>query len=145
MTLRGVLAGLAGIAAWLAVMPLDKWLSGSRYDDVALLGMAATRRRAWLPLGLALHVLNGIAFGLVYAHVAERRLPGPGWVRGLLAAEAENGAVAFLTPLVDRYHPAVQDGRTGKTATAVALLQATWRHGVFGAVLGAVYAWQKAL
>lgn len=124
-------------------MPLDKWLTGSRYDDVELLGMAVTQRRAWLPLGLVVHALNGIAFGLAYAYLAERRLAGPGWLRGLLAAEAENVAVACLTPLVDRWHPAVRDGRTGKTATPIALLQATWRHGVFGAALGAVYAWQS--
>lgn len=136
---RGALAGLAGIAAWVAVMPLDKRLFATRYDDVQMLGMAFTRGRAWLPLGLALHAANGAIFGLLYARLAAPRLPGVPWQRGLLAASAENAALSTFTPLVDHLHPGIRSGATGRMATPRALAQGVLRHMVFGAVLGAVY------
>lgn len=132
-------AGLAGIAAWIAVEPLDEALTGNDYDDVKMLGTAFLRGPAWKPLGATLHAVNGVLFGLAYAAVAEPRLPGPGWLRGLLAAQIESVALSTLTPLVDRFHPAVKDGRMAPTATPVSLAQATIRHAVFGAALGAVY------
>ena len=61
-TLRGALAGVAGIAVWTAQQPLDKRVFGVDYDDVELLGKFVTREPAWLPIGMAMHVFNGAAF-----------------------------------------------------------------------------------
>jgi hypothetical protein len=75
------------------LQPLDKRVSGSRYDDVELLGRMLVRGPAWRPLGMAIHAANGAAFGAAFA-LARTRLPGR------------------------------------------ALAQATWRHLLFGVVLG---------
>lgn len=135
----GALAGMAGIAAWIVVTPLDKWLLGSPYDDLALLGKVFLGGSGWLPLGILLHSANGALFGIGYAQFVEPRLSGPAWRRGLLAAQVENATLSVLTPLIDHHHPAIRAGRTGATATPRALLQAVWRHAIFGLVLGTVY------
>lgn len=141
---RGAVAGVIAVAVWTAAIPLDQRLVQSvtgkqGYNDVALLGMFFTRGPAWRPMGAVLHLLVGAVFGAVFGSVAARRLPGPLWLRALLTAEIENAAFVPLTPLVDRLHPAVQAGRTGRTATPRALLQALWRHTLFGLVLGFGY------
>jgi hypothetical protein len=76
-TLRGALAGAAAAAVWAAQQPLDKRVFGVDYDDAELLGrLARVRAPATHPVGLALHVANGAAFGALYANVAPS-LPGP--------------------------------------------------------------------
>ena len=56
-------AGAVAALAWGALEPLDQRLFRYDYSDVALLGKAVTRRR-WRAVGLTLHALNGVAFGL---------------------------------------------------------------------------------
>ncbi len=136
---RAALAGTTAIAAWIVAQWLDITLTSNNYDDVQLLGTAFGRVTAWKSVGFVIHTLNGVLFGITYATVAEPRLSGPGWRRGLIAAEIECLALSTLTPLVDRWHPAVRDGRMAPMATPLALLQAIWRHAVFGVVLGTVY------
>jgi hypothetical protein len=133
-TLRGALAGAAAAGVWAAQQPVDKRLFGSGYDDVALLGKAVTRGRAWYPAGLALHLQNGAIFGAVYANVAPL-VPAPPVVRGLAAGLAEHFALWPLGRLTDRFHPAREELPT-LTRNARAMLQATWRHALFGVVLG---------
>jgi hypothetical protein len=134
ITARGALAGAAAAAIWAAQSPLDARVFGVPYLDQELLGKAVTRGRAWVPVGVALHVANGALFGAAYAHVAPR-LPGPAWVRGALAGLAEHLATWPLVPLVDRHHPARGElPALGPDPRAFA--QATWRHLLFGAVLG---------
>jgi hypothetical protein len=131
---RGALAGAVGAAAWAAQQPLDKRLFGSEYDDVELLGRLVTRERWWSLPGLALHITNGALFGAAYA-LARPFLPGPRWARGLLAAQFENFALWPLAGFIDRYHPAREQlSRLGGNRRALA--QATWRHAIFGLVLG---------
>ena len=70
------------------------------------------------------------------AYVAlEARLPGPPWWRGLLAAQVENFGGWPLGRLVDRFHPARAE-LVPLTGNRRALAQATWRHAIFGIVLG---------
>jgi hypothetical protein len=131
---RGALAGSAAAAVWAAQSPLDCRVFRVPYLDHELLGRLVTRGPGWLPAGLALHVANGALFGAVYAHVAPR-LPGPAWARGALAGLAEHLATWPLTPLVDRHHPA-RDDLPRLAADPRAFAQATWRHLLFGVVLG---------
>jgi hypothetical protein len=133
-TIRGALAGTAAAAAWAAQQPLDRRVFGVPYDDTELLGKLLTRGPAWPVAGLALHLLNGAAFGAVYANVAPR-LPLPSWSRGPLAALAEHAATWPLTTVTDRLHPA-RDELPVLATDLRALAQATWRHLVFGVVLG---------
>jgi hypothetical protein len=133
-TARGALAGAVAAGVWAAQQPLDMKVFGVRYDDTELLGKAVTRGRGWRVVGLAMHLANGAVFGAVYANVA-RRVPVPSWLRGPAAGLGEH-VVSWPGMLVtDRIHPARDDLPTLGTSAA-AFAQATWRHLLFGTVLG---------
>lgn len=135
-TLRGALAGALAAGGWAAQMPADKRVFACDYDDVALLGKAVTRGPGWWPAGLALHLANGAAFGAVYANVVPR-VPLPSWAVGPLAGMVENLASWPLATVSDRVHPARKELPViGSSRRALA--QATWRHLVFGVLLGEV-------
>jgi len=121
-------------AVWALQQPLDKLVFGSRFDDVELLGRVVERGEGWYAPGLFLHVQNGAIFGAVYANVAPL-LPLPPVARGPAAALLENTMTWPLGRLSDRFHPARSDLPT-LTGNRRALAQATWRHLVFGVVLG---------
>lgn len=133
-TARGALAGAVAAGVWAAQSPLDMKLFGVRYDDTELLGKAVTRGPAWPVVGLVLHVANGALFGAVYANVA-RRVPLPPWMRGPAAGLGEHVASWPLVIATDRVHPARDELPTLGTSAA-AFAQATWRHLLFGTVLG---------
>ena len=133
-TLRGALAGAVAAGVWAAQQPLDKQVFGVDYDDTELLGKLVTRGAAWLPVGAALHVANGAVFGAAYANVAPR-LPLPSWARGPAAAMVEHLSTWPLTGLVDSLHPARGD-MPRLLGSPRAFAQATWRHLLFGVVLG---------
>ncbi len=131
---NGALAGAAASLVWAAQQPLDKKVGGSRYDDVELLGKLVTASRAWPAAGLALHLGNGVAFGCSYAFVAPN-LRGPPYLRGLGAAMAENFGLWPLVAVTDRFHPSRRELER-LSGNRRALAQATWRHAIFGVVLG---------
>lgn len=135
-TARGAIAGAVAAGVWAAQQPLDKRVFGVEYDDTELLGKFITRGSAWPAVGTAIHVANGAAFGAVYAVLAPR-LPLPSWARGPFAAMVEHVSTWPLTTVTDRLHPARKElpalSRSGR-----ALAQATWRHLVFGIVLGEI-------
>lgn len=133
-TLRGALAGAAAAAVWAAQSPLDKRVFGFAFDDVELLGKAVTRGPAWRAVGLAIHLQNGAVFGALYANLAPA-VPLPSWSRGPLAALVENFATWPLTAATDRWHPA-RESLPKLSGSGRALAQATWRHLLFGVVLG---------
>jgi hypothetical protein len=135
-TIRGAFAGAVAAAVWAAQMPLDKRIFGSDFDDVELLGKALTRRGAWPAAGWALHLQNGAVFGALYANLAPR-VPLPSWARGPAAALSENFATWPLVALADRLHPARAE-LPAAFASPRALAQSTWRHLLFGAVLGEI-------
>jgi hypothetical protein len=121
-------------AVWAVQQPLDKRVFGSRYDDVELLGRAIVRGEGWYPVGLTLHMANGAVFGAAYAAVAPA-LPLPAPLRGPVAALTEHLALWPVGLLSDRLHPA--RSRLPRFAgNRAAFLQATWRHLLFGVVLG---------
>ncbi len=125
---------MVAAAAWAIEQPLDKLVFRSRFDDVELLGKAITRSEAWYPLGLAWHMQNGALFGAVYANLAPA-LPLPPALRGPVVALAEHALSWPLSYLSDRIHPARRDLPTlGGNRRAFG--QATWRHLLFGVVLG---------
>jgi hypothetical protein len=133
-TLRGALAGAVAAGVWAAQMPADRQVFRSEFDDVEFLGKAFTRGRAWPAIGLAIHLQNGAIFGAVYANIAPR-LPVPSWARGPLVAMGENLALWPLTALSDHLHPAREE-LPAVAGSGRAFLQATWRHLLFGVVLG---------
>jgi hypothetical protein len=133
-TARGAAAGALAAAVWAVQMPLDKRVFEFGYDDVELLGKAVTRGRGWRLAGLVLHIQNGALFGAIYSNAAPR-VPLPSWSRGPLAALSEHLATWPLTAVVEHFHPARKElPQASRSARAFA--QATWRHLLFGVVLG---------
>ena len=133
-TLRGALAGAAAAAVWAAQQPLDQRVFGVAYDDVELLGRFVTDGRAAHPIGLAMHLANGAVFGALYAN-AGRALPVPAVLRGPLAGLAEHLATWPGTAALSRVHPAAGE-LPELWGSGTAFAQATWRHLLFGTVLG---------
>jgi hypothetical protein len=133
-TLNGALAGAVAAVAWGLQQPLDKLLFRSRYDDVELLGRAVRNGPGWYRPGLMLHAQNGALFGAVYANVAPA-LPIAPALRGPAAALFELVATWPLAGLSDRVHPA-RDTLPTLAGNRRAFAQATWRHLLFGLVLG---------
>jgi hypothetical protein len=137
-SIGGAVAGSLAAAVWAAQQPLDKKLFESDYDDVELLGKLVTRGREWPLVGLALHMGNGALFGAVYSQLRPF-VPGPPVATGVLAAMAEHVTSWPLVSQVDKLHPARREMPT-LWGNQRALLQATWRHALFGAVLGGLEA-----
>jgi hypothetical protein len=133
-SLRGALAGGVAAAVWAAQQPLDKRLFDSGYDDTEILGRLVARGPEWRAVGVAMHVQSGALFGAGYA-LGKPFLPGPPVLRGLLAGLAEHVALWPAGQLIDRYHPARRE-LTPLWRNRRAFAQATWRHALFGAVLG---------
>jgi hypothetical protein len=133
-TLRGAVSGTVAAAVWALQQPLDKAVFSSRYDDVELLGKALTRSEGWYAAGLLWHLQNGALFGAVYAQVAPA-LPVPPVLRGPAVALGEHLLLWPLGALSDRMHPARRD-LTPLRGNRRAFAQATWRHLLFGLVLG---------
>jgi hypothetical protein len=134
-----VIAGLVAGVAYAAVQEADLRLTGRNVDDLAVLGRPFIReRRPARLLGLAFHLLNGVALALVYEKV-QHRLPGPPAVRGVIFANAEN-ALLYPVTVFEDHHPGIREGSIARYRTWPAFIQSVPRHIVYGAVLGALYA-----
>jgi hypothetical protein len=133
-TLRGALAGTIAASVWAGQIPLDKRLFGCQCDDIELLGKTFTRGGSWPVVGWAVHLQNGALFGAAYANLAPR-LPLPSWARGPALALTEHFLTWPLMALADRFHPA-REQMPKAFGNQRALAQATWRHLLFGILLG---------
>jgi hypothetical protein len=132
--LRGAICGTLAAGVWALEQPLDKALFWSRFDDVELLGKAVTRGDGWYPAGLIWHLQNGALFGAEYPSVAPA-LPLPPALRGPAAALTEHLLTWPLCALSERFHPARNELPT-LWGNRRAFAQATWRHLLFGLILG---------
>ena len=116
---RAAAAGAVAAVVWGLQEPLDQRLFGCDYSDVLFLGRG---RRS---LGSAAHVANGALFGVAFdavrgrAEIDERRL-------ALALALGEHVALWPFISLVDRR----------LVTSPRAFAQATYRHALFGLVLG---------
>ena len=137
-SLRGAAAGAVAAGVWAAQQPLDKRVFECDYDDVEMLGKLVTRGREWPVAGVAMHLGNGALFGVLYSQLRPF-VPAPPVVAGLVAGMVEHAGSWPLVPLVDKSHPARRD-MPKLWGNRRALLQATWRHALFGAVLGGLEA-----
>lgn len=101
-----------------------------------MLGKAVTRAPSWPVAGVEIHAVNGAMFGLAFNEVRRRVAVNP---RRLAVAMAltEHLALFPLTYFVDRFHAARgESGVPPLLTNSRAFGQATWRHALFGAVLG---------
>jgi hypothetical protein len=133
---RSAGAGAVAATVWGLQEPLDQRIFRCDYSDIALLGKFVTRGAHWRAAGFAIHALNGAVFGLVF-HEVRRALRAESRRLALAMALAEHATLYPLGYFVDRYHPA--RGEAGLPRLVInprAYAQATWRHALFGAVLG---------
>jgi hypothetical protein len=133
---RSALAGSVAAAVWALQEPVDQLVLRCDYSDVAVLGKLVTRGRAWWAAGFAMHLVNGALFGLAYEDI-RRRWPQRPRTLALAMALGEHLVLYPLCYFVDRFHP--QRGTPGVPPllhNARAFAQATWRHALFGLVLG---------
>ncbi len=129
-------AGAVAAAVWALQEPLDQWAFRCDYSDVAVLGKAATRGPGWRPAGVAIHVANGALFGAAF-HAARTRTTVAPRRLALGMALAEHVGLYPLCFLIDRHHPARGErGIPPLLTNPRAFAQATWRHTLFGLVLG---------
>ncbi len=132
---RAAAAGALAALAWAASEPFDEVFLRTGYSDVALLGKGVTRSWLWWPLGLTAHAANGAAFGVGVATVSKHSsLP----VRKLAfrLAMAEHFLSFPFARIADRKHPARGQKGVMPVFTFRGFVQATWRHALFGALLG---------
>jgi hypothetical protein len=133
---RAAAAGASAATVWGLLEPLDQRVFCCDYSDIALLGKAVTRGRGWRPLGFAIHAVNGAVFGLAYDRL-RRAVPAGPTRLAVGMAIGEHFALYPLNALVDRWHPARgQPGLPPLLTNPRAFAQATWRHLVFGVLLG---------
>ena len=132
---RAAAAGAVAAAVWAAQEPLDQRVFGYDYSDVAVLGKLVTRGPGWWRAGFAVHLANGAVFGLVYDE-ARRRLDVDQRRLAVAMAVGEHLTLFSLGYFVDRYHPARGEPGLPRLMTGRAFAQATWRHALFGWVLG---------
>jgi hypothetical protein len=121
--LRAAGAGAAAAAVWALQEPVDRRVFGVDYSDPRLLGRLVGRGPR---VGLAIHVANGAAFGLAFEETRRHVAVEPTRL-ALGMALVEHVA---LWPLI-----AVVESRS-LAADPRAFAQATWRHALFGVVLG---------
>jgi hypothetical protein len=133
--LRAAGAGSIAALVWGALEPFDRLVFRHDYSDVAVLGKAFTRGPGWRPLGFAIHALNGALFGLAYYELARRTSRDPRRL-ALGLALVEHLTLFPTGKLVDRYHPARGEPGMEPLFSVPAFGQATFRHTLFGLVLG---------
>jgi len=133
---RAAAAGAAAATVWGLLEPLDQRLLRCDYSDVAVLGKGVTRGRHWRLAGFALHAANGAVFGVVFDELRKRVRVSPRRLAVGLAL-AEHLSLYPLCYFIDRHHPARgEPGVPPLLGNPRAFAQATWRHAVFGTVLG---------
>jgi len=110
---RAAIAGAIAATVWGMLEPLDRRVFRSNYSDVQLVG------------GLPVHALNGALFGIAFDFVRRRT----GIDQRRLALALALGEHAALWPLVGLF-----DRDLVRSPRAFA--QGTYRHALFGIVLG---------
>jgi hypothetical protein len=129
-------AGAVAATVWGLLEPVDQRLLRCDYSDIAVLGKAVTRGPHWRFAGFILHSANGAVFGLAYDELRRRLRANPHRL-ALGLALAEHLTLYPLCYFIDRYHPARgEPGIPPLLRSPRAFAQATWRHALFGTVLG---------
>lgn len=132
---QGAGAGAVAAAVWAAAEPGVARALGQRYTDVRLLGRFAGER-AWVPVGVAAHLVNGAAFGAAIAATGPRT-----FARTARWVAVETVATWPLMAVADRVHPDRRAGRWPRLLTNPrTMAQAAIMHAVFATVLGALLA-----
>ena len=131
--------GLAAGTAYLGAMWLDNKLSSWQFNDLKLVGqMFTTCSPFWQLQGLAGHYGFSVLMALAYARYAQHRLPGPGWLRGVLFLLFENVALYPAGLIVDRMHAGMKAGHLPPLLHPKTFAGQILRHIAFGTALGVI-------
>jgi uncharacterized protein YndB with AHSA1/START domain len=129
---RYALAGAVASVIWCRAEPLLRRIFRHPYSDPQLLTALVTRGRLQRPLDYALQASAGAVFGGLFAHFGGRTAR-----QAAAAAVVENSPLIPLLPLIDRYHPYVQDGEWPPVSdNARAAAVSFSGHALFGLLLG---------
>lgn len=132
---RSPAAGAVAAAVWALQEPIDTRVVGHDYSDVALIGKFFTRGPRWRRVGFAVHVANGAVFGLVFEE-ARRRIDVEPRRLAVGMALGEHFMLFSIGAVFDRCHPARGEPGLAALFSKRAFVLATWRHALFGWVLG---------
>jgi hypothetical protein len=133
---RAAAAGAVAATVWGLQEPLDQRVFRCDYSDIALLGKAVTRGAGWRAVGFGIHSVNGAIFGLAFDELRRHTRVEPRRL-AVAAALGEHLMLYSLGYFIDRYHPARgEPGIPPLLKNPRAFAQATWRHALFGWVLG---------
>jgi hypothetical protein len=136
---RGAVAGAIASAAFLAGMFIDLAVTRQRTNDLRLLGeLPPIARRAWPLTGTIAHMVNGTALGAVFGW-SYSRLPGPGWLRGLIFGQVENLLLWPFIMVIDKIHPSIRKGALDRYNRPGPFLAEVYRHAIYGVVLGVAF------
>jgi hypothetical protein len=137
---RAVVSGLAAGSAYLVSMWVDNKLSSQRFNDIKLVGqLLTTRSPLWQIQGVLGHFGFSVMMALLYARFFYERLPGPGWLRGIIFLNIENALLYPLALPLDKLHAGMKAGEVPGLFGRKVFLGQVMRHVVFGAVLGLLY------
>jgi len=132
-------AGLAAGTAYVVMMEIDTRLSGKKLDDLILLGWPLVKdKRHAKAAGMAPHLMNSVSLAMLYGATGARKLPGPGWFRGLVSTSVETVGL-YPTAILENHHPAIREGTLDRFWNWPAFWLSVPRHVVFGLTLGALY------
>lgn len=134
-----MVAGSAAATAYLAGQATDRRLITNDYDDLLLWGGLLSRDpRRRRRIGLLVHYTLGVALALAYQVALPALPPLPGWLRGLLFAQAENTILYPGVIVLNAIHPDVPAGRLPSLLTWRYFWVESVRHAAYGIVLGAL-------
>lgn len=129
--MAGALAGAAATGAWAALEPTAARVLRTDFTDVRLLGRMVGER-AWVPVGVASHLVNGALFGTAFV-----ALGGRGLRAAAVAVGVETVASWPAMAIADRVHPDRRSGRWPRLLTSRRIMvQEALMHAVFAIVLG---------
>lgn len=130
-------AGLVAGGAFLGAMWLDNKLSSWQFNDLKLVGQVfTTRSPIWQVQGLAGHFGFSVVMAFLYARYVRARLPGPGWLRGIIFLQIENGVLYPATIVADKVHAGIKSGQLPPMINMKTFKGQVVRHIAFGATLG---------
>ncbi len=111
---QGIVAGAGGVVAMSMLMRMGMAVGMTTMDLPTVLGSMVRRDRAGAqPLGMMAHLVNGLAFGVIYAVIwwalgIGHFTIGSAWWVGLIFGAVHATVFAMMMPMMSAMHPRVQ-------------------------------------
>ncbi len=132
-----IIAGVVGTAVMTILMYVAPMMGMPKMDIIGMLGsMITTDKRQATGLGLAMHMMMGILFALVYALLWSAGVGGATALWGIVFGAIHTIAVLIVMPMMMRVHPRPPEMDSGPMTMMGQLVG----HMVFGLVVALVYA-----